>query len=311
MTRTLARAAALAFGAALLCAGPLGAQITVHKYVALGDSYGAGFGSGCLVNREQAFSYPSQLATAFGITGFQQPTVSDPGLPTCIGLLSLSPLTFGPISTQKGSPTNLQLARSYDNLSVPGYKIVDVSDKLTDGGGIADLVLRGMGSAQSQALALNPDFITLGIIGNDILTAGGAGFLLDGVTATPLPVFTAKYNAVAAALKASGRNGVFIGTPNPNLIPLASTLPPVVLNPATNTPLIVGGSFVPLLGPGNAAFPCPSGVTACPLPAGTQVTLGASAPQARRQVAARARVRHTVRSGAASPVRQAAAGRRL
>jgi hypothetical protein len=280
MKRTIARAASLVFGAALLLAGPLAAQLTVTKYVALGDSYGAGFGAGCLVVREQAFSYPNQLATAFGVTGFQQPTISDPGLPTCIGVLSLSPLAFGPVSTKTGAPTNLALARSYDNLCVPGYKIADVSDKLTDGGGIADLILRGKGSALSQALALNPDFITLGIIGNDILTAGGAGFLLDGVTATPLALFTSKYNAVAAALKATNRKGVFIGTPNPLLIPLASTLPPVLLNPATNTPLIVGGSTVPLLGPGNAAFPCPGGVAACPLPAATRVTLGANAPQA-------------------------------
>jgi lysophospholipase L1-like esterase len=280
MKRTLVRAASLALGAALFAAGPLSAQITVTKYVALGDSYGAGFGSGCMVTREQAFSYPNQLATAFGITGFQQPTVSDPGLPTCIGVKSLSPLSFGPISTKTGAPTNLTLARPYDNLSVPGFKIADVSDKLTDNGGIADLILRGLGSAQNQALSLNPNFITLGIIGNDILTAGGAGFLLDGVTATPLAVFTAKYNAVAAALKATGRNGVFIGTPYINLIPLASTLPPVVLNPATNTPILVNGQPIPLLGPGNAAFPCPAAQPACPLPTGTQVTLGASAPQA-------------------------------
>jgi hypothetical protein len=280
MKRTLVRAASLALGAALFAAGPLTAQISVTKYVALGDSYGAGFGAGCMVNREQAFSYPNQLATAFGITGFQQPTVSDPGIPTCIGVKSLVPLVFAPISTTTGAPTNLTLARPYDNLSVPGFKIADVSDKLTDNGGIADLVLRGLGSAQNQALSLNPNFITLGIIGNDILTAGGAAFLLDGVTATPLPVFTAKYNAVAAALKASGRNGVFLGTPNPNLIPLASTLPRFVLNPATNTPILVNGQPIPLLGPGNAAYPCPAGAPACPLPAGTQVTLGASAPQA-------------------------------
>ena len=280
MKTAFVRAASLALAAALFAAGPLTAQITVTKYVALGDSFGAGFGSGCLVNRHQVFSYPNQLATSFGITGFQQPTVSDPGIPTCIGLVSLSPLVFAPISTTTGAPTNLALARPYDNLSVPGFKIADVSDTLTDNGGFADLVLRGLGSAQNQALSLNPDFITLGIVGNDILTAGGAGFLLDNVTATPLSVFTAKYNAVAAALKKTGRNGVFIGTPNINLIPLASTLPPVVLNPATNTPLIVGGHTIPLLGPGNAAFPCPTGVAACPLPAGTQVTLGAAAPLA-------------------------------
>jgi hypothetical protein len=278
MKNTL-RALTLGAGLALLTVGSALAQApNFTKYVALGDSYGAGFSAGCLVARNQQFSYPNILAKQFGISDFQQPTVSDPGLPVCTGLKSLIPVTFGPISTTKvGAPTNVALARSYDNMSVPGYKIADISDKLTDGGGVADLVLRGKGSQLQQALSLNPTFITLGIIGNDILTAGGAGFLLDGVTATPLPLFTAKYNAVAAALKATGRTGVFLGTPEPHLIPLTSTLPPVVLDPTTNRPLLVSGQTVPLLGPRTTST---CSTAPCPLPVGTLVTLGANAPQA-------------------------------
>jgi hypothetical protein len=280
MKTQIRRVATLLFVCAALAAAPLSAQVSFSKYVALGDSYGAGFSAGCLVQRNQQFSYPATLARQFGITDFQQPTVSDPGLPTCTGLKTIVPsVTFGPISTKTGVPTNLTLARSYDNLSVPGYKIADVSDKLTDGGGVADLILRGKGSALNQALSLNPSFITLGIIGNDILSAGGAALFLDGVTVTPLPLFTAKYNAVAASLKASGRNGVFIGGPDARLIPLASTIKPV-LTDATGAVVLVGGNPVPLLGPGDAAFPCPTGVAACPLPAGTLVTLGANAPVA-------------------------------
>jgi len=279
MKKNAMRALVLGFGLALLTVGAVLAQTpTFTKYVALGDSYGAGYSAGCLVARNQQFSYPAILARQLSISDFQQPTVSDPGLPTCTGLKSLIPVTFGPISTKTGAPTNLALARSYDNLSVPGFKIADVSDKLTDGGGIADLVLRGKGSQVTQALSLNPTFITLGIVGNDILTAVGAGFMLDGVTATPLSVYTAKYNAVAASLKGS-RTGVFLGTPDMRLIPLATTIKPYVTD-ASNNPVLVGGQTIPLLGPGNAAFPCPSGQPACPLPAGTLVTLGANAPQA-------------------------------
>ena len=280
MKTQISRVATLLFAFAALAAAPLSAQVSFTKYVALGDSYGAGFSAGCLVQRNQQFSYPATLARQFGITDFQQPTVSDPGIPTCTGLKTIVPsVTFGLISTKTGVPTNLALARSYDNLSVPGFKIADVSDKLTDGGGVADLILRGKGSALNQALSLNPSFITMFLGGNDILSAGGAALFLDGVTVTPLPLFTSKYNAVAAALKASGRNGVFIAIPNSALIPLASTIKPVVTD-ATGTPVLVNGNTVPLLGPGDAAFPCPTGVTACPLPAGTLVTLGANAPQA-------------------------------
>ena len=282
-TKTL-RALSLGAGLALFAAGPVMAQApTFTKYVALGDSYGAGYSADCLVQRNQQFSYPAILARQIGIADFQQPTVSDPGIGpagSCIGLKSLVPaVTFGPISTKTGAPTNLTLARPYDNLSVPGFKIADVSDKLTDGGGFADLILRGKGSALNQALSLNPTFITLGIIGNDILPAAGAALFLDGVTVTPLATYTTKYNAVAAALKATGRTGVFIATPDMRLLPLLTTIKPVVTD-ATGTPVLVGGQMIPLLGPGDAANPCPAGQSACPLPAGTLVTLGANAPQA-------------------------------
>ncbi len=283
MKRSLLRLAALAAVFYLTAIGAFAQTPNFSKYVALGDSSGAGYGAGCLVAREQRFSYPAQLAKSFGVTDFQQPTVSDPGIPICNAITSLAP-TFGPISTHTGAPTNATLARSYDNLSVPGYKIADVSDKTTDNGGIADLILRGRGTQLNQALGLNPTFITLGIISNDILMAGAAGFFQDGVTATPLPVFSAKYNAVAAALKAPGRTGVFLGTPDPRFIPLASTVPYYVVNPATRQPVRdASGNVIPLLGSRDTGDPrCrigPAGKV-CPLPAGTLVTLGASAPQA-------------------------------
>jgi hypothetical protein len=289
MNRKTVRSLLSSAGLAILFAGLALAQTpTFTKYVALGDSFAAGFSAGCLVDRNQHFSYPAILARQFGISDFQQPTVSDPGLPTCRGLKSLVPLTFGLISTKTGVPTNATLARSYDNLAIPNSKAGDVSGVTSSADppsgtcvacgnlALADLVLRGKGSQLSQALSLNPTFITLGIVGNDILTAGGAGFLFDGVTATPLPVFTANYNALAAALKASGRTGVFLGTPELRLIPLASTLPPVLLG-SDGKPVIVGGSTIPLLGPRTTAT-CTT--APCPLPAGTLVTLGANAPLA-------------------------------
>jgi hypothetical protein len=283
MTRHAIRALVLGAGLALLTVGSALAQApNFTKYVALGDSYGAGYSADCLVQRNQQFSYPATLARQLGIADFQQPTVSDPGIPTCNGLKTLVPsVTFGPISTKTGTPTNLTLARPYDNLSVPGFKIADVSDTSVDNTGrtAAPIVLRSLGPALNQALSLNPTFITLGILGQDILPAAGAALFLDGATVTPLATYTAKYNAVAAALKAAGRTGVFIGTPDLRLIPLLTTIKPVVTN-ATGTPVLVNGQTVPLLGPGNAANPCPAGQAACPLPAGTFVTLGANAPQA-------------------------------
>lgn len=271
MTRALFASAGL-----LLLAASFGSAQTPNftKYVALGDSYGAGYGAGCLVARHQAFSGPNILAKQLGITDFQQPTISDPGIPTCTGLKTIVPtVTFGPISAKTGAPTNALLSRAYDNLSVPGFKIADVSD--TTSGGLADVVLRGKGSALTQALSLNPTFISVTIVGNDILPAAGAGILLDGVTATPLALFTSKYNAVAAALKASGRTGVLLGTGDVRQLPLLTAIKPFVTD-ATGTPILVGGQTVPLLGPRTTST---CSTAPCPLPPGTLVTLGANAPQ--------------------------------
>jgi hypothetical protein len=53
------RALVLGFGLTLLAAGSVLAQTpNFTKYVALGDSYGAGFSAGCLVARNQRFHTP-------------------------------------------------------------------------------------------------------------------------------------------------------------------------------------------------------------------------------------------------------------
>ena len=85
MKPSFARAASVALAAGLL-AGPLAAQgITVHKFVVVGDSFGAGFGAICLVTREQRFSYSNQIATSFGISALVIASASSaisPSLPS-------------------------------------------------------------------------------------------------------------------------------------------------------------------------------------------------------------------------------------
>src|SRR5881275_411809 len=94
---------------ALLTAGGAFAQVSFTKYVALGDSLTAGFSSGSINQNFQATSYPALLARQFGITDFQQPLVSPPGLP---GLLQLTPLAPTPViapTEGTGSPINIGL----------------------------------------------------------------------------------------------------------------------------------------------------------------------------------------------------------
>jgi len=68
------------------------------KYVAIGDSLTAGFMSGSLYRSAQVNSYPALIhRQATGTdTGFDQPLISEPGIPAALELKSLVPLVVAP-----------------------------------------------------------------------------------------------------------------------------------------------------------------------------------------------------------------------
>lgn len=225
-------------------------------YVALGDSLTAGFCSGSLHQSCQAGSYPALLnrqATG-NATGFEQPRVTDPGIPAILRLVSLAPLQIAP-KPGLGQPANLTLPRPYNNLAVPGAKVADLRSRVTDGGGLHDLILRGQGTQLQQGLALRPTFVTLWIGNNDALAAATSGIVIEDVTLTSLARFEADYRAVVTAINGSGARMAIANIPQVTSIPFVTTLAPVVVNPATRQPVIVNGSTVPLIGPNGLLRP--------------------------------------------------------
>ncbi len=298
------RAFAALIGLTLVTAPALVAQdMPFHKYVALGDSITASFQGLCLVQRHQVRSYPNVIAAQLGITDFQQPIFVEKALSTdptknkCLGFVVVgSSIGVGAVSDQIGpTPTTLALPRPYDNLAIVGAASFDLVDlKSADPAGntankFAFAVLRNNfpgsplngTSAVDQANLLQPDLVTLFIGADDVLGALLDAILVDGVNTTPVAFFQAKYAQVVNGLVATGRTLVILNIPSLNVLPFATTLPTVVLDPSTNQPALdPDGNPIPLLGPGNAAYPCPGGAAACPLPAGTLVTLGAQSPQA-------------------------------
>lgn len=253
------------FALALLSgAGSAFAQVNFNDYVSVGDSLAAGFSSGSLVETHQRNSVPALLARQAGLPRFEQPTVSEPGIPVELTLVTLSPRTIiAPKASEPGSPTNFALPRPYNNLAVPGATTIDALETVTDGGGLHDLILRGRGTQLQQAGALRPTFITLWIGNNDVLGAAIAGRAVDGVTLTPAAVFEDAYREIVAGLQATGARIVAANLLDVTAIPFVTTLPPVVVNPATRQPVLVNGASVPLLGPSG------------PLPSNTFVTLAA------------------------------------
>lgn len=248
--RVTALAAAL-----LVSAGAAVAQNTgsadFTRYVALGDSLTAGFASGGLHEDVQRLSYPALIARQAGVTGFEQPLAGAPGIPALLAIQSLGPGSpvIVPRSATPGSPLNLNLPRPYDNLAVPGFDARDVV--LTRAGNqIVNLVLRGLGTQLEQAAFLGPTFATVWVGNNDVLGAATSGIVIDGVTLTPAAQFQADYRTIVSTLRAVGADVVLATVPNVTAIPFVTTIPPVVVDPATREPVLApDGSLIPLIGP--------------------------------------------------------------
>ena len=288
--------ASLALGAAmaLLPVAPLSAQF--RKFVTVGDSLIAGEESNCVVERFQQRSWVRIVATLLAIEDFEQPLIQElratnplSGYP-CLGAVFDGTSVTVAVVSEAGSNQNALLGRPYDNLGFNGSPhIRDFVDLKTTVPGRSDLdnkaaaILRncaGCGfegmSAVDEANSLNPDLVGLWGGNNDALDAMGVGVAIEGVTLTPVDAFAAKYEEVAAALAVSGRTVVAFNIPDINVIPFATTIPPVVVDPATRQPVLVNGAPVSLLGPGDDAYPCDP-APPCSLPPGTLVTLPASA----------------------------------
>ncbi len=270
---------ALVLLAGLLVAAAASAQSTgsadFSRYVAMGDSLGAGMTSGCLLGDVQQISYPALLYTQVhgSASGFEQPLVSAPGLPGALQLVSISPLVVAP-AAGLGMPINIALPRPYDNLSVPGTKLGDVLETVTDFGGAHDLILRGLGTQLQQALMLEPTFVTFWAI-PDALRAAVSGVVIDDVTLTSHDHFETRYRTITDTLAAAGVQMALATMPDVTTMPYVTTLPPVVLDPATNQPVLVNGNYVPLVGPDGPLVPGQDFVL---LPASAELAAGKGIP---------------------------------
>jgi lysophospholipase L1-like esterase len=251
------------------------------RFVALGDSYGAGFEAGSLNARHQPFGWPAIIARQAGLqicaptasaadNCFAIPFISNPGLPGAELTFNGAGLVTPPGS---GVPLMPNFGRPYNNLSVPGYT-VGAAMALTGAegaaAGLGQVILRGLGTEVQQAIALHPTFIAIWLGGNDFLGAVSAG---DPTRLTPVATFTAQYNALLDALIAGAPSaGMVVGNLPANFAtaPLTARLPAVVFD-SNFQPVVVGGSQIPL-------FYIPAGsTTPAAVPAGSLFLLSSLA----------------------------------
>ena len=248
--------AVLALALGLLLSGalaPARAQDTgsadFSRFVAVGDSLGAGFVSGGLVRGAQDDSVPALVALQATGQTISQPLVSEPGIPPLLQLQNLSPLVVAPLPGL-GSPV---APPPYQNLSVPGFRIGDALRNLRRGPtDLATFILAAQTpTTQIQhALAQNPTFALVWLGNNDVLAAATSGRVIEGITLTPVAQFQADLTAIVGALQAAGADVALANLPDVTSIPYVTTIPPVLVDPVTQQPILgPGGQPIAILGP--------------------------------------------------------------
>lgn len=244
--------------------GDLTGSADLSSFVAIGASLTAGFMDAALFQSGQECSVPQLLANQAGIEDFEQPLVSDPGISSTPGAGKLELVSLQPLVIQRaassGQPLNAALPRPFNNLGVPsalGFEVLTAESATTSltGNPSFDLVLRGRGTWLEQTEALDATFVTFWMGNNDV-----HGFAASGGTAPGLPIpvstFGLVYQTMVQQLLRQTPQVVLFTIPDVSSIPFLTTVPPVVVDPATNQPVIgPEGQPVPLIGPDGPLAP--------------------------------------------------------
>jgi lysophospholipase L1-like esterase len=305
--RSFARITAVALAIAVIAAPSFAAvgSANFKTVVAIGDSYGAGFESNSLNEHHSIYSWPSVVAKQLGIplctlgssaaeACFAQPIVSFPGIGPELQLMDIS--TYPPViapAAGSGAPLNTTFGRPFNNVSIPGANVADTftvtgTDKPVTRGvqQLAQFILRGPVTEVDAVVSQKPTFILVWIGGNDFL-----GSATNGTTAglTTVAAFTTAYNTLLDKLVATGA-GVVVGTlpTNPGAVPFFKTVPTVLINPATRSPVLgPTGQPITLIGQVDTGTP-PIGQllpgSFVTLPAGSLIAQGFGIPSALKPI---------------------------
>ena len=234
------------------------------KYVALGDSFAAGYSDGALFVEAQKGAYPNILAQQFAEAGggaFSTPLMGDNigGLLLGGNVIEGQRLYFNgsaPVAVSGAPTTNVatKVTGPFGNLGVPGaksYHLVAAGYGNVAGvaAGLANpyyarFATSATSTVLADAVAQTPTFFSLWIGGNDVLgyaTSGGIGVNQTGNMnpatygsndITDPTVFASVYNSLVTGLTANSAKGVVANLPYVNTLPFFTTVPVSPLSPA-------------------------------------------------------------------------------
>jgi hypothetical protein len=220
------------------------------KYVALGDSFAAGFSDGALFIKGQEGAYPNVIAQQFTSVGggvFKTPLMADN-----IGGFSAGGNQIGQFTKRfywdGAAPVNVSgvsgtifgaaLTGSFNNMGIPGAKSFHL---VTPGYGTLNPYFGRFASSVGakvidDALVQKPTFFSLWIGGNDVLSyamSGGTGVNQTGNLnpatygsndITDPNVFAGAFSGLVNGLTTGGRKGVVANLPYVSTLPFFTTV---------------------------------------------------------------------------------------
>lgn len=212
-------------------AAPLTAATVFARYVALGTSNSMGVQSAGISAATQRASWPAQLAARVAGVTFTQPLVQDPGCsppllaPLAANLAILGAFTAFGAGDDLVSAVMTTCAPLRDgivpptgNVAISGADVHDalfatVESQTARSARLGALYARVLAPGQTQVtamLAQQPTFVSVELAANDVLPASTGRI----AAMTPYASWAADYDAVIAAVRATGARAVLVGLPN-------------------------------------------------------------------------------------------------
>lgn len=219
------------------------------SYVALGDSYSAGYTDGALGYEGQMVSLPKILAEQFETVGggaFVQPlTEKNKSVGTTVisalgdlnGYFELKVVDgdLKPVPTMgdKSILSTRATGGPFNNVAVPGAKSMHLLSPLfgnpqLGAGNFNPFYTRfasspGTSSVLSDAMLVDPTFFSLWIGGNDVLGYALAGGEADAIT--PVATFKIYLTTLISQLTENQRKGVIANVPDIHALPFFNLIP--------------------------------------------------------------------------------------
>ena len=234
---------------------PTAGTADFSKYVALGDSFAAGYSDGALFIEGQKGAYTNLLAQQFATVGggdFNTPFMNDnfggfslsgSQIATFPPRMYFNTLTNKPAILTDLSTTDItaHLSGSFNNFGIPGAKCIHLDYV---GYAAANPYFGRMASSTSatvlgDAISQDPTFFSLWIGGNDELSYATSGGAPELDQLTPPAAFDVKYNSFISQLTANGAKGVIANLPNVTTLPYFHV---IQYNQLTQADLTVNGT---------------------------------------------------------------------